>query len=73
VSTEQQVVYLYHRRFARGEEFAIFEDPADADALAAAGKEGELTEVIGCAVIPAGSRFRARARRRSLVSKRRAL
>ena len=73
MSTQQQVVYLYHRRFARGEEFGIFEDRADADALAAAGKDGELTEVIGCVVIPAGSRFRARARRRSLVSKRRAL
>jgi hypothetical protein len=59
----QQVVYLYHRRLARGEEFGVFESHDDAKA-AAAGKHGYLVEVISCTVIPAGSRHKGHRRAR---------
>lgn len=46
-----EIVYLYHWRFASGEEFGLFRHAADADAMAAKHAGEGLSEVISMAVL----------------------
>lgn len=46
-----EIVYLYHWRFDRGEEFGLYRHAADADAKAAQHADEGLSEVLSMAVL----------------------
>jgi hypothetical protein len=46
-----EIVYLYHWRFDRGEEFGLYRHAADADARAAQHADEGLSEVLSMAVL----------------------